>query len=192
MRLLHPWMPFITEEIWQNISERTTNDSICIAPFPKGGDVNTKILEDFAVYSELVSTIRNTRNAKQVSPKEALSLNIKTDNISLFEKLSGLIKKMGNISEIAYNQSVEGVGFVIGSDEFTLDLGGNIDIETERKKLNQELDYIIGFKKSTEAKLSNERFVANAKPELVERERQKLADADAKIKALEDALKKLG
>nr|WP_299422236.1 valine--tRNA ligase [uncultured Emticicia sp.] len=193
MRLIHPWMPFISEEIWQTIKERNENESICLAQFPQGGEVDEVLLADFELLYEIVSTVRNTRNAKQISPKEALPLAVKTENQARYEKLSGLIKKMANISDIQYvSDKADGMSFVIKGDELTIDLGKNLDIEEEKVALQKDLDYIIGFKKSTEAKLSNERFVQNAKPEIIEKERQKLADAETKIKALEEALAKLG
>lgn len=193
MRLIHPWMPFISEELWQSIKERSSNDSICLAEFPKGGEVNESLLADFELLYEIVSTVRNTRNAKQISPKEALPLAVKTENQARYETLSGLIKKMANISDIQYvSDKADGMSFVIKGDELTIDLGKNLDVEEEKAALQKDLDYIIGFKKSTEAKLSNERFVQNAKPEIIEKERQKLTDAETKIKALEEALAKLG
>jgi valyl-tRNA synthetase len=104
-----------------------------------------------------------------------------------------LIKKLGNISEITLtNDAVKGVSLVLKGDEFGIDLGDNLDIEEEKENLRKELEYTIGFKKSVEAKLSNERFVANAKPDVVQREKDKLTDADAKIKAIEEAIQKLG
>lgn len=193
MRLAHPWIPFLTEEIWQNIKTREANDSICIAPFPIVGVIDEDILADFEILSEIISNVRNTRNAKQISPKEALPLAIKTANKARYEALGGLIKKLANISDIQYvDEKPEGISFVIKGDEFTIDLGSNIDIEAEKANLQKELEYTLGFKKSTDAKLANERFVQNAKPEIIEKERQKLADAEAKIKALEEALAKLG
>ncbi len=193
MRFIHPWMPFISEEIWQTIKTRAVNDSICIAEFPKGGEVNESLLADFELLFEIVSTVRNTRNAKQISPKEALPLAIKTDNQTRYESIADLIKKMANVSDIQYvTEKTNGMSFVIKGDELTIDLGENIDIEEEKAALQKDLDYIVGFKKSTEAKLSNERFVQNAKPEILEKERQKLIDAETKIKALEEALAKLG
>ncbi|GAB2641129.1 valine--tRNA ligase [Emticicia sediminis] len=193
MRLIHPWMPFISEELWQSIKERNANDSICLAQFPQGGEVNESLLADFELLYEIVSTVRNTRNSKQISPKEALPLAVKTENQARYETLSGLIKKMANISDIQYvSDKADGMSFVIKGDELTIDLGKNLDVEEEKAALQKDLDYIIGFKKSTEAKLSNERFVQNAKPEIIEKERQKLTDAETKIKALEEALAKLG
>ena len=192
MRLIHPWMPFISEEIWQTIKERNENESICLAQFPQGGEVDEVLLADFELLYEIVSTVRNTRNLKQISPKEELPLAVKTENQARYETLAGLIKKMANISDIQYvSDKADGMSFVIKGDELTIDLGKNLDIEEEKVALQKDLDYIIGFKKSTEAKLSNERFVQNAKPEIIEKERQKLADAEIKIKALEEALAKL-
>jgi valyl-tRNA synthetase len=193
MRLIHPWMPFISEEIWQTIRKRNENDSICLAQFPQGGEVNEALLADFELLYEIVSTVRNTRNSKQISPKEALPLAVKTENQARYEILSGLIKKMANVSYIQYvSDKADGMSFVIKGDELKIDLGKNLDIEEEKAALQKDLDYILGFKNSTEAKLSNERFVQNAKPEIIEKERQKLADAEIKIKALEEALAKLG
>ncbi len=193
MRLIHPWMPFISEEIWQNIKIRSDKQSICLAQFPQGGEVDETLLADFELLFEIVSTVRNTRNAKQISPKEALPLAVKTDNQARYEMLAGLIKKLANVSDIQYvSEKTEGMSFVIKGDELTINLGKNLDIEEEKAALQKDLDYIVGFKKSTEAKLSNERFVQNAKPEIIEKERQKLIDADTKIKVLEEALANLG
>jgi len=192
MRLVHPWTPFISEEIWQNIQERAENDSICIQEFPKSGTVDTKILADFEILFELVSWVRNTRQSKQMSPKEALPLSINTQEASKYAHLEDLMKKMANLSEITFvTSSAKGMSLVIKGDEFGIDLGENLDVEAERENLQKELVYTQGFKKSVEAKLANERFVANAKPELVQREKDKLADAEAKIKAIEESLARL-
>lgn len=193
MRLVHPWTPFISEEIWQNIQQRAESDSICIQEFPKGGEVDTKILADFEILFELVSWVRNTRQSKQMSPKEALPLSINTQDASKYAHLVDLMKKMANLSEITFvSTSVKGMSLVIKGDEFGIDLGESLDVAAEIENLKKELEYTQGFKKSVEAKLANERFVANAAPDLVQRERDKLADADAKIKAIEEALVKLG
>lgn len=192
MRLVHPWTPFISEEIWQNIQERKENDSICIQEFPKVGEVDRKILADFEILFELVSWVRNTRQSKQMSPKEALPLSINTQDASKYAHLEDLIKKMANLSEITFvSSSVKGISLVIKGDEFGIDLGENLDVAAEIENLKKDLEYTQGFKKSVEAKLANERFVANAAPELVQRERDKLEDADAKIKAIEESLQKL-
>jgi valyl-tRNA synthetase len=192
MRLVHPWMPFLSEEIWQELKERSENDSICIAEFPTSGGINKALLADFDVLFELVSWIRNTRSSKGMSPKEALVLSIKTTEKTKYENVASLIQKLANISDIIFTENaVSGVSLVIKGDEFGIDLGDSFDAEAEREKLQTELDYTIGFKKSVEKKLANERFVQNAKPEIVDREREKLADAESKIKAIEEALVKL-
>ncbi len=192
MRLVHPWTPFISEEIWQNIQQRAEFDSICIQEFPKGGEVDAKILADFEILFELVSWVRNTRQSKQISPKETLPLSINTQDANKYAHVEDLMKKMANLSEITFvTTSVKGMSMVIKGDEFGIDLGESLDVASEIENLKKELEYTQGFKKSVEAKLSNERFVANAKGDIVEREKAKLVDADAKIKAIKDALTKL-
>lgn len=192
MRLAHPFMPFITEEIWQDIRERQPGDSICIAPFPKAGAIDNQILSDFDTLFEVITNIRNLRNAKQISPKVALPLAIKTTSAGRFQPLEPLIHKMANISDITYvNEKTDGIPFLIKSDEFFVNTAGEIDVEQETATTRKELDYYIGFRDSILKKLSNEKFVANAKPDVVDRERQKLADADAKIQALQQRLRDL-
>ncbi|MGR3810498.1 valine--tRNA ligase [Jiulongibacter sp. NS-SX5] len=191
MRLVHPWTPFISEEIWQNLAEREEKSTICIEEFPVGGKVNDKVLAEFETIFELVSWVRNTRQLKQISPKEELPLGIKTADKATYERLASVISKLANISEISFVDEAEGTTTVIKGDEFGLDLGGNVDLEEERANMQKELEYALGFKNSVEKKLSNERFVQNAKPEIVQRERDKLADAESKIKALEEALAKM-
>lgn len=198
MCLLHPYMPFITEEIWQALAQRNEGESICRTEFPKGGDVNKELLASFDVVFELVTKIREVRNAKQLSPKIALPLAIKTDNKNRYENIESIIKKLANTETINYVSdkvdrvsTQDAISFVVKLDEFFIILEGEIDVEAELEAAQKDLEYNIGFKKATEAKLANERFVANAKPELVERERQKLADAEAKIKALEERIASL-
>ncbi|GAB3987013.1 valine--tRNA ligase [Spirosoma daeguense] len=189
MALAHPFMPFITEEIWQDIRERSAGDSICITSFPKAGAIDEQLLTDFDTLFEIISNVRNLRNAKQISPKVSLPLAIKTTTVDRFQPLEPLIRKMANVSEITYTQEkAPGVAFLVKSDEFFVNIVGEIDVEQEIASTQKELEYIIGFREATQKKLSNEKFVANAKPELVERERQKLADADAKIQVLEQRL----
>ena len=189
MALTHPFMPFITEEIWQDIRERQPGESICLAPYPAGGPVNEALLADFETLFEVVTTIRNLRNAKQISPKTELPLAIRSESPARFAPLEGLIRKMANVSGISYvTDKADGSAFVVRGDEFFVDIAGEIDVEQEIETLTKELEYTKGFYESTAKKLANERFVANAKPEVVERERQKLADAEAKMKALQASL----
>jgi valyl-tRNA synthetase len=192
MCLAHPFMPFITEEIWQDIRERKEGDSICIAAFPKAGPINAQLLADFDTLFEVITNIRNIRNAKQISPKTELPLTIKTTDTARFQTFEGLIRKMANVSNVTYTgEKADGVQFLIKSDEFFVNIVGEIDIEQEKVNLQKDLEYQIGFRDATLKKLSNEKFVANAKADIVDRERQKLADAEAKIKALEEQLQSL-
>jgi valyl-tRNA synthetase len=193
MRLAHPFMPFISEEIWQNIGERGEKESICVAAFPTSGAADTALLNDFEILFELVSGIRNIRNAKNLSPKTALPLAIRTDSKARYENLSELIIKLAHIETISFvEEESEGTSFRVKSDEFFINLADEIDVETERENLQKELEYTQGFLDSVIKKLSNERFVANAKGDIVEKERQKQADAESKIVTLKEALVRLG
>ncbi len=193
MRLTHPFMPFITEEIWQNISDRKEKDSICIAEYPLAGNVDSVVLNDFSILFDLISSIRNIRNTKGISPKEALVLSVKTDAPGRYQQLELLVKKLANISALVYvDGKAEGTSFLVRSDEFFLDLGGNIDEAAELENLQKELTYTEGFLESVRKKLSNERFVQNAKGDIVEKEKQKEADAVAKIATLKEALSRMG
>ncbi len=187
MRLAHPFMPFITEEIWQNVSENAENESICKAAFPKVGQVDEALLADFEQLLNIVAKCREIRNSKQISPKEQLPIAIKTQQPEKYRILEGLIQKLANTGSIQFVQDKpeNSLSFVLKADEIFVSITKNIDAAEEIEQAKKDLEYNLGFKKSVEAKLANERFVANAKPELVEKERQKLADVEAKIKALE-------
>lgn len=187
--LAHPFMPFITEEIWQEIRERQPGETICLAQFPQAGGVDDTLLADFELLFDVVTNIRNIRNSKQISPKTPLPLAIKTETSERFARFESLIAKMAMVSGVSFvSDKANGTSFVIKGDEFFVDIAGEIDAEQEAANLEKELAYSIGFRDSVLKKLSNERFVANAKPDVVDKERQKLADAEAKIKALQESL----
>ncbi|MBO0950240.1 valine--tRNA ligase [Fibrella forsythiae] len=192
MALTHPFMPFITEEIWQDIRERQPGESLCTATFPKAASIDTAILADFDTLFEIVTSIRNIRNAKQIAPKVELPLSIRTATPDRFKALEGLIQKMANVPAIEYvsEKPENATSFLIKGDEFYIDLADQLDEEQEKEKAQQELTYLIGFRDSVLKKLSNERFVANAKADVVERERQKAADAESKIASLQAFLHK--
>jgi valyl-tRNA synthetase len=193
MALTHPFMPFITEEIWQDIRERDEKASICVAEFPKVGDINQALLSNFEIFFEVLTNVRNLRSTKNISPKTALPLTIRTENEALYGQFESLLVKLANISEINYTTGkADGMSFLVKADEFFVNMEGELDVEAEVANLKKELEYTLGFKKSVEAKLSNERFVQNAKGDIVEKERQKLADAEAKIATIQEALARLG
>lgn len=192
MRLAHPFMPFITEEIWQNISERGEKESICKAAFPTGGHVDQVLLDQFGVLNEVISSVRNLRNSKNISPKVVLPLAIKSNTPELYVSVEHLIVKLANIGDISYiNDTAEGTSFLVKSDEFFINLAEELDVEAEIENLIKELSYTQGFLENVGKKLSNVKFVENAKPEVLERERQKESDAQAKIATLKEAIARL-
>ncbi len=191
LKIMHPWMPFITEELYHLINERKEKDCIIVAEWPKQSAVNSKQLAEFEVCKEIVATVRNLRQQKQISPKEKLELIEKSDaQHSFFDEA---VIKLANLSALKYSKDkIEGAfSFMILSTEFFVPLTSNVDAGEEKERLSKELEYNKGFLKSVQVKLANERFVQNAKPELIELERKKQADAEAKIKALEEQLKAL-
>lgn len=189
MKLLHPFMPFISEEIWHELRTRDKDDFIIVAEWPKAEKSNQELLDQSSRVFEVISNIRNTRTSKGLSPKEELELFIKTKDFAVYKKYERLLKKMANLMSV--DQVAEGpenaTQFVVKGDEFFLPIE-NMDEEAEKEKLTKELEYTRGFLKSVEKKLSNERFVNNAPEQVVENEKRKKADAEAKIKALEESL----
>ena len=191
LKIMHPWMPFVTEEIWHLRKERGEKDCIIVAEWPKTKTIDAKQLAEFEVCKEIVTTIRNIRQQKQISPKEKLELIEKSNaQHSYFDET---VKKLANLSALKYTTEKpdQAFSFMIKSTEFFVPLADNIDPEEEKIRLSKELEYNKGFLKSVEIKLANEKFVANAKPELIALERKKQADAEAKIKAIEDQLASL-
>ncbi|MCZ2140050.1 MAG: valine--tRNA ligase [Bacteroidia bacterium] len=192
MRLLHPFMPFITEEVWQNIATRQQGESICVATYPIVENNAVKQIPLNDVF-ELIQQIRNLRNSKGISPKEAFAIAIKTDNKTHYTECLYLIQKLANVNAITFVDGKQDGAILlpVNTDEVFAFLNLQIDVEAEKIKLNKEIEYLLGFMKSVDAKLANEKFVANAKPELVEKERQKKADAEAKLAVLYSNLKGL-
>jgi valyl-tRNA synthetase len=194
MRLMHPYMPFITEEIWQVIDERAAGESICKAEFPLAGPVNAALVAQFDVVFEVVTKVREIRNSKQLSPKLALALHIKAENKAAYASVEAIMMKLANLESITFvaDAVADAQTFVVKSDQFFVPLANDEDPAVVKAESEKELVYLLGFKKSVEAKLANEKFVANAKADLVERERQKLADAETKIQSLQELLARLG
>jgi len=190
LRLLHPFMPFITEELWQAISERKDGESIMISDMPKDTVYDTELISAFEKVKETIAGIRTIRLQKNIPNKEQLTLEVTGDYNSAFDSV---IVKMGNLSAISTvnEKDPTAVSFLVGTTEFSVPLGNNIDVEAELKKLNEELVYLEGFINSVRKKLSNEKFVANAKPEIVDNERKKEADAESKIKTIKESIANL-
>jgi valyl-tRNA synthetase len=187
VKLLHPFMPFITEELWQLMDKRKDGESLMIEKMPMAESYSEEVIESFESVKEIISGIRNIRNENNIAQKEFLSLKVKGD----YEKqYDSCIVKMANLSSIHTTEvKIEGaVTFMVKSAEFYIELGDLVDVEEELKKLNEELEYNKGFLKSVMKKLSNERFVNNAPEKVVDIERKKKEDAEAKIKVLEERI----
>jgi valyl-tRNA synthetase len=181
-------MPFITEEIWHTLKERKEGESIMIAEMPKSGTFDGELLKRFAVAKETIIGLRGLRNAKGMSPKEVLELYIKkAADDTMFDDM---IIKLCNLSKIEYvAEKVENaLSFMVGTVECYVPFSQNIDKDAELKKLEDELAYTQGFLQSVMKKLSNERFVNGAPEKVVAVERQKQADAEQKIKSLEEQI----
>ncbi|MCS6821590.1 MAG: valine--tRNA ligase [Microscillaceae bacterium] len=191
MRLLHPFMPFITEEVWQNLQPRKEGESICIAPYPKSQPFDNQIIKEAEQVFEVIQNINNIRNEKQLKKNLELELYFNSPNPALYEtKFAFAIRKLAKVGKIQFStqKPTNVVSFVVKNAEFFVPLPKEINKEEEKAKISKEIDYLKGFRESVLKKLNNEKFIANAKPEVVANERQKLADAEAKIKALEESL----
>jgi valyl-tRNA synthetase len=185
LRLLHPFMPFITEELWQALYTREEGVSLMISLQPKGEDVNKELLSDFEDVKNIISGIRTIRLEKNIPNKEALELEITGKHKELFNSIIAKMCNLTSIKQVSEKQTGS-AGFLVGTTEYTVPFTDNIDTEAELKKLEAELTYTEGFLKSVQKKLSNEKFVQNAKPEIVENERKKMADAESKIALIKE------
>jgi valyl-tRNA synthetase len=189
LKILHPFMPFLTEELWHDelFGERDTMDCCIVAQLPNIGEINTQLLNEVEIVQIVLSQIRNIRNTKNISPKESLELFYKTNSGVDYHQYQPIIAKLGNISQfVLTDDKVAGaVNFLASTDEFFIPLSQNLDPVAECAKLEKEKEYLLGFLKSVNAKLSNERFMSNAKPEIIEIERRKKADAEAKLGIIE-------
>ena len=189
LRLLHPFMPFITEEIWHFIGERDTREALVVSDWPKAQSTDQSCIEDFEMVKQIVAGIRNFRKEKNIGFKEQLIL-ISEKQIPYPEVIQKLAQ-LETVENIVREDNQALGSFRVGQSEFFIPLNQSFDPEEERKKLRQELEYAKGFLKSVEKKLSNERFVSNAPEKVIELERKKAADAKEKILLLEKSLSQL-
>ena len=188
LRLLHPFMPFITEELWQHIDERKDGESIMYAPINQTpADADTDLLKAMDEAKSIISGVRNVRLSKNIPQKQPMNLMIVGKWTNPFKSI---VEKLGGLESItdADAKDPAAASFMVGTTEYCVPLEGAINVEEEIKKLQAELDYAIGFLKSVEKKLSNERFVANAPEAVVAAERKKQSDAQSKIKTLEESI----
>jgi len=192
LKVLHPFMPFLTEEIWQFISERTPEEALIIAKWPEHKSANSALISEFDFASEVISGIRNIRKQKNIAFKDAIPFSI-INNENATPAFDAVIAKLGNLEAIDYvNEAVDGaLTFRVKSNEYFVPMAGAIDIEAEINKLTEELNYTEGFLKSVQKKLSNERFVNNAPEQVVASEKKKEADALAKIDTIKASLASL-
>lgn len=187
LRLLHPFMPFITEELWQHISNRKDGESIMYATIPESGKIDKSIIDRINTAKEIIAGVRTIRLQKNIPNKDALKLQV----IGKFNNENrSIITKLANLSEIeeVNEKDATAATFLVGTTEYSVPLGNNINVEEELKKLEAELTYLKGFLKSIEGKLSNEKFVNNAPAQVVDGERKKKADAESKIKTIEESI----
>jgi len=192
LKILHPFMPFLSEEIWQYISERTPNEALIVSKWPEVKAIDETLITEFEFASEVISGIRNIRKQKNIAFKDAIGFSV-INNEKASATFNGIIAKLGNLESIEdTSETIEGaLTFRVKSNEYFIPMVGAIDVDAEIKKLTEELNYTQGFLKSVQKKLSNERFVAGAPQQVVTSEKKKEADALAKMETLKASLASL-
>ena len=189
LRILHPFMPFISEEIWQNITKRSVDNALIVSDWPKVENVDISIIKDFDFTSQVISSIRTIRKEKSISFKNSIELHV-LNNENMNTNLDSLIIKLCNISKLVYtkNEVENSISFRVKSNNYYVPVNNNINVDEEIIKLKTELSYTEGFLNSVRKKLSNTRFVENAPEKVIQIEKDKEQDALSKIKAIKDSL----
>lgn len=192
LKLLHPFMPFLTEEIWQYIAERTPEEALIVSTWPTIKNTNLDLIAEFDFAAEVISGIRTIRKEKNISFREVIDLKV-INNEKVATTFDAVILKLGNIESLEYvTEAVNGaLTYRVKSNEYFIPIAGNIDVAAEIEKLEAELKYTQGFLRSVQGKLSNEKFVAGAPEQVIANERNKEADALAKIATIEQSLASL-
>ena len=190
LKLLHPFMPFLSEELWHQIEDR--KEDIIVSSWPKTKDIDEQLIDDFENTIEIVSGIRNIRKQKNIAKKEKLDLLI-IEKIESKNKLQSIIMKLGHLSSIKHTDTKvdNAFSFMVKSNQYFIPLLDNFDKESELEKLHKDLEYTKGFHKIVESKLSNDKFVKNAPEQLVQNEQNKLKDAKEKIRILTEKINSL-
>ena len=194
LKIIHPFMPFITEEIWHLLLERKEGESLMISRMPESKKYNKEMTGRFDLIKETVSAVRNIRNERNLSNKEKLILCIRSDGESADKEFMPVLSRLGNLSQIKFvDQKQEGaVSFMVGTTEYFIPLGDKLNIKEEIEKISEELDYLKGFLGSVMKKLDNKNFVQNAPASVLELERKKKSDTESKIRSLEERLLEFG
>ncbi len=192
MQLAHPFMPFITEEIYHLLAER--NDDLCVKQFATPSTPNNQVLQNGLLLKNAISGIRDVRNKQQVKPKETIILHIQTESKTTYQSIESILAKQVNAPSISYTNEAIADAFttIIGKDKFYVTTEQPIDSSQQKDELVKELNHLKGFLLSVEKKLSNEKFVQNAKPEVLALEQKKKSDAETKIRVIEESLALIG
>ena len=191
MQLLHPFLPFITEEIYHQLKER--DDDLTVKQYGAVKLADKNILADAVLLKEVISSIRDARNKNQLKPKDTIKLHILTENKETYQSIESILLKQINAESVSYTSTsvVNSITVVVQKDKFFIETTTVLDTASQKEQLQKDLDYLKGFLISVEKKLGNERFVQNAKPEVIDSERKKKADAEEKIKVIEESLASL-
>ena len=188
MQLLHPFLPFITEEIYHQLKER--KDDLTVKQLPANGAIDINIVSNGILLKEVISAIRDARNKNQLKPKDTIKLHIQTENIDTYKSIESVLLKQVNAESVSFSSVsiANSITVVVQKDKFFIETTTELDTASQKEQLQKDLDYLKGFLISVEKKLGNERFVQNAKQEILEIERKKKADAEEKIKILEESI----
>lgn len=195
LQLLHPYMPFVTEEIYHLLRERSNGDDIIVKQLPAYERPEAQMLKDGIKLQELITAVRDTRNKNKLKPKETIKLHVQTTEQPFYDRVFSILSKQVNAEQISFTSApVQGsISIVVGTDKLYMEAAAAaIDTTAQKEQMQKDIEYLQGFLVSIDKKLGNERFMANAKPEVVEAERKKQNDALAKIKTLEESIAQLG